>query len=71
MQWGTIVHPDHRGHRLGMAVKARNLRALQEAYPDRSRVVTHNSEQNDHMLAINIAMGFEPVELSVEFQRKL
>jgi GNAT superfamily N-acetyltransferase len=71
IQWGTIVHPDHRGHRLGMAVKARNLRALQEAFGDRSRVITENSEQNDHMLAINIAMGFQPVELAVEFQRKL
>jgi GNAT superfamily N-acetyltransferase len=71
LQWGTIVLPEHRGHRLGMAVKARNLRELQAAFPGRSRVVTTNSEANAHMLAINIAMGFEPVELSVEFQRKL
>jgi GNAT superfamily N-acetyltransferase len=71
MQWGTIVLPEHRGHRLGMAVKARNLRELQAAFPDRARIVTTNSEANDHMLAINVSMGFEPVELSLEFQRKL
>ena len=70
-QWGTLVHRAHRGHRLGLAVKARNLRAMQEAFPDRKRVVTSNSEDNDHMLAINIKMGFQPVELLVEFQRKL
>lgn len=70
-QWGTLVHREHRGHRLGLAVKARNLQAMQEAFPDRQRVVTWNSEENDHMLAINIKMGFEPVELMVEFQRKL
>lgn len=71
LQWGTLVHRDHRGHRLGLAVKAHNLRAMQQAFPDRKRVVTCNSEDNDHMLAINIKMGFQPVELLAEFQRKL
>lgn len=70
-QWGTLVHRDHRGHRLGMAVKAANLRAMQQAFPDRQKVLTSNSEDNDHMVAINVTMGFEPVELLVEFQRKL
>lgn len=70
-QWGTIVHRAHRGHRLGLAVKAKNLAAMQAAFPDQHRVVTCNSEHNDHMLAINITMGFEPVELAAEFQRKL
>lgn len=70
-QWGTLVRRDHRGHRLGLAVKARNLRALQSAFPECRKVVTSNSEENDHMLAVNVTMGFEPVELLVEFQRKL
>ena len=70
-QFGTLVHRDHRGHRLGLAVKARNLREVQQAYPDRRRVVTTNAETNDHMVAINELMGFEPVELLAEFQRKL
>lgn len=71
MQWGTMVRREHRGHRLGLAVKVRNLEATQLAFPDRRRVVTSNSELNDHMLAINVEMGFEPVELLAEFQRKL
>ncbi len=70
-QWGTLVRKDHRGHRLGLAVKVRNLRAMQQAFPNRRSVVTTNSEDNDHMVAINELMGFEPVELAVEFQRRL
>ena len=70
-QWGTLVHREHRGHRLGLAVKAANLRAMQQAFPDRQKVLTSNSEHNENMVAINVKMGFEPVELMVEFQRKL
>ena len=70
-QWGTIVRRDHRGHRLGMAVKAINLRAVQAAYPDHQRIMTTNAETNQHMVAINEQLGFKPVELLAEFQRKL
>jgi GNAT superfamily N-acetyltransferase len=70
-QWATIVNREHRGHRLGLAVKAANLRAVQRAFPDRTAVYTSNSEQNENMVAINEKMGFRPVELFVEFQRKL
>jgi RimJ/RimL family protein N-acetyltransferase len=70
-QWATIVNREHRGHRLGLAVKAANLRAVQRAYPERTVVYTTNSEHNDNMVAINEKMGFVPVELFVEFQRKL
>ena len=30
-QWGTLVRPAHRGHRLGMATKVHNLRRVQAA----------------------------------------
>ena len=33
-QWGTLVRPDHRGHRLGLAVKVANVRLLQASTPD-------------------------------------
>ncbi len=68
-QWGTLVRRDHRGHRLGMAVKATNLRAMQAAHPALKRIITTNSEDNAPMVAINEAVGFKPIELLVEFQR--
>ncbi len=70
-QWGTLVRKDHRGHRLGLAVKVRNLRAMQTAFPGRTQVVTTNSEDNDNMVAINALMGFAPVEIMIDFQRRL
>ncbi len=70
-QWGTLVHRDHRGHRLGLAVKAANLMAVQEAFPDRTFVTTCNAETNTHMVDINERMGFGPVEVLAVFQRRL
>lgn len=70
-QWGTLVLRGHRGHRLGLAIKARNLLEVQRRWPDRKRVHTGNAEVNAWMVAINERMGFRPVELFVEFQRKL
>jgi len=70
-QGGTLVHCDHRGHRLGLAVKAGNLLAFQQRYARCRRVVTTNAEVNRQMVAINELMGFRPVELQVEFARPL
>ncbi|MEO9324579.1 GNAT family N-acetyltransferase [Nocardioides sp. C4-1] len=69
-QWGTFVGREHRGRRLGLAVKAANLRAVQEAHPEIRRVTTQNAETNDHMVAINEQMGFEAVEASVEMIKR-
>ena len=70
-QWGTLVRPEHRGHRLGLAVKVANLRQLQHARPDLGQVVTWNAEVNTHMIGVNEEMGFVPVERSGEVQKKL
>jgi GNAT superfamily N-acetyltransferase len=70
-QWGTLVRPAHRGHRLGMAVKLRNLARVQAAEPGRSLVVTWNAEVNAPMVAVNDALGFRPVGRLGEFQRRL
>ena len=67
-QWGTLVVAEHRGHRLGLAVKARGLQELQRRVgPERTRVVTGNAEQNAHMIAINERLGFRPVEVAPAF----
>lgn len=66
-QWATIVLREHRGHRLGLALKAHNLRALQRDHPERVSVHTCNEEHNGPMLDINERFGFKPVELLAEF----
>ena len=70
-QWGTLVDPAHRGRRLGLAVKVANLAHLQASRPDITRVITYNAEVNEHMIAINRQLGFEPVEYLGEFQKSL
>ena len=68
-QWGTLVRPEHRGHRLGVATKVHNVLWLQEQHPEPAKLVTYNADVNQHMIAVNEAMGFRPVERLVEFQR--
>lgn len=70
-QWGTLVRREHRGHRLGLAVKVENLRRLQAAHPERTVVMTGNADVNAHMLAINEALGFRLVEACPQLQRRL
>ena len=69
-QWDTLVRPEHRGRRLGLAMKIANLRWLQTRH-DASIVHTWNSEVNAPMLAVNRAMGFRPVEYLGEWQREV
>ena len=68
-QWDTIVLAPHRGHGLGMRLKLANLVALAEADPGRDRVFTWNADENEHMLAINVALGFRPFALESTWQR--
>jgi GNAT superfamily N-acetyltransferase len=70
-QWGTLVDPAHRGHRLGMAVKCAMLTALRDAARDKRFVETTNAETNKHMVAINQALGFEVAEVYGDFQTRL
>lgn len=65
----TLVAAAHRGHRLGMLVKIANLRRLLAEYPAVERVTTFNAAENDHMLGINIALGFRPAGWDGEWQR--
>ena len=58
-QLATLVHPDHRGHRLGLAVKLANVEALRVTAPSVRRIVTGNAAVNTPMIAVNDMMGFE------------
>ncbi|MGH3728522.1 MAG: GNAT family N-acetyltransferase [Micromonosporaceae bacterium] len=70
-QADTLVLPEHRGHRLGLALKAGNLRTMLAGQPDRRTVHTWNASDNGPMVAVNEAMGFQPVEQMGEYQRSL
>ncbi|MEV6288213.1 hypothetical protein [Kribbella sp. NPDC051770] len=70
-QWGTLVAPAHRGHRLGLGLKARNHRELQHDHPEPLVVHTWNGEQNTAMNAVNAQLGFRPVERHEEWQKFL
>lgn len=59
-QEDTLVLREHRGHRLGLLLKAENLRLLQERHPERRSITTYNAEENRHMLDVNEALGFRP-----------
>jgi GNAT superfamily N-acetyltransferase len=70
-QFATLVRREHRGHRLGLATKVRNLATVQARHPDRRIVHTWNAASNDHMIAVNEAMGFRVVGESAEYVRRL
>jgi GNAT superfamily N-acetyltransferase len=71
VQDDTLVMPGHRGHGLGLALKVTLLRQLGSQHPERSLVHTWNATGNDYMQRINRQLGFRPVELEVEMQRKV
>ncbi|HEY0119444.1 MAG TPA: GNAT family N-acetyltransferase [Cellulomonas sp.] len=69
-QQATLVRADHRGHRLGMAVKAANVLFTREHAPALRRIHTDNAEENAPMLAINVAMGFAPAGVYAAWQKR-
>jgi GNAT superfamily N-acetyltransferase len=66
-QWDTLVMAEHRGHRLGLLIKAANLRALRRELPDVAWLCTWNAESNEPMLRVNRALGFRPVGRTTEW----
>ena len=57
MQEDTTVVDAHRGHRLGMWLKASMLLWMHEEQPDLATIDTWNAESNDHMIAVNERLG--------------
>jgi RimJ/RimL family protein N-acetyltransferase len=70
-QWNTIVDPDHRGHRLGLATKVANLRNLRQQIPGALRLETWNALENSRIIEINELLGFQIVERVDEYQLAL
>ena len=59
-QLDTFVSAAHRGHGLGLAVKRANTRRFRALSPGTRTVHTWNAAVNDHMIAINEALGYVP-----------
>jgi GNAT superfamily N-acetyltransferase len=65
----TIVDPAHRGHRLGLIAKIENLRYAMAHEPALRVVDTWNAAGNEHMIAINEALGLRPVDRWINWQQ--
>jgi GNAT superfamily N-acetyltransferase len=70
-QYDTAVLPVHRGHGLGLWLKAAMLRQVEAAHPEITEVTTDNADDNRHMLAVNAALGFRPLRRTVAYQLTL
>ena len=60
-QGNTVVHPGHRNRGIGRWLKADMWKRLRVDAPHVAAIDTDNAVSNDSMLAINTAMGFEPL----------
>ena len=48
----------HRGHRLGLLLKLAMMELLAATEPQLERIVTWNAQSNEHMIAVNEALGY-------------
>lgn len=67
----TLVLPEHRGHRLGLAMKVLLHQRLRAESPETELLVTGNADANDHMNAVNERLGYTAVDRSLGLQKLL
>ncbi|MGI8522354.1 MAG: GNAT family N-acetyltransferase [Nocardioides sp.] len=67
----TMVEPDHRGHRVGLAMKLATHRELHAAYPQTELVETSNADVNQRMNDVNEALGYRALEQLLEYHKRL
>jgi GNAT superfamily N-acetyltransferase len=69
-QQDTLVLREHRGHGLGLRLKAANALLLMDELPGVTSIRTWNAASNDHMLAVNRRLGYRVDGYSREWQKK-
>ena len=67
-QENTLVMPEHRGHRLGLALKVASHRLLGRELPQVRSLVTFNSHVNPWMIEINERLGYRVAFREVALQ---
>jgi GNAT superfamily N-acetyltransferase len=70
-QWDTLVRPAHRGLGLGLALKTAMMHATADLLEGRRRIITENAASNEHMIAVNEALGYRQVAWIGEYVRQL
>jgi GNAT superfamily N-acetyltransferase len=70
-QQDTLVLREHRGHGLGLALKAATMQALVTACPEVRTVRTWNATTNGPMIAVNEALGYRTTAFLREWRRRL
>jgi GNAT superfamily N-acetyltransferase len=68
LQYDTVVVPEHRGHGLGLWLKAAMVRRLRADHPGIGEIETDNADDNTHMLAVNQRLGFRQHRRAHEYQ---
>ena len=68
-QQDTLVLREHRGHGLGLRLKAANALRLMDELPEVSSIRTWNATSNAHMLAVNRRLGYAVDGYSREWQK--
>ncbi|KRF18956.1 hypothetical protein ASG90_03460 [Nocardioides sp. Soil797] len=68
---GTIVLDEHRGHRLGLAMKLATHQRVQEMFPECVHIETGNAGVNAPMNSVNERMGYRVVERCLDVQKRL
>lgn len=68
---GTLVLPEHRGHKLGLAMKLATHRGVHELFPDCAHIETGNAGVNAPMNAVNERMGYRVVERCLDVHKRL
>ena len=70
-QWDTAVAREHRGHRLGLALKIEMMRWLADVEPQLEVLETWNNADNLPMITVNELLGYRVSREFAMHQRQL